>query len=129
MMGKYATGLENFTMHFQGVFLWCIAVIDRYIGLMAPYNEPTSFHGHIACDDCCFPLNEEYLTLEAEKLPEIPIIKPSRLLFSSLTEIDLFAHSLPGAHLTYIPLFDNKKCAAQQLAIILLGGDSASSRK
>lgn len=74
----YARGGSNYTLHFQSVLLSVVAVLSARLA-EGGFDEPVSWHLHLACEDCVREINEEFL--------EIPP-KVESLIIPSLEDSD-----------------------------------------
>nr|WPV62272.1 MAG: RNA-dependent RNA polymerase [Jingmen rodent lispivirus 1] len=85
-MGKYSKGLENFTMHFQGLFLSALSSINLFlISLNGIPPERLVFKQHVICSECC-QIIEDIKLDSAIPPPDILVQEDCPMLYSSIAE-------------------------------------------
>ncbi|QXV86525.1 RNA-dependent RNA polymerase [Arlivirus sp. virus] len=85
-MGKYSRGLENYTIHFQGLFLAGLFGIQHHILHSSDFDTKRVFYQYIRCNDCCQLIEEKFLENDYPA-PNITPITKCKLLFSEIPDI------------------------------------------
>ncbi|KAF5187651.1 Rna-directed rna polymerase l, partial [Thalictrum thalictroides] len=86
-MGKYAKGMENYTMHYQGTFLMVLTIISIIEFLRKKKSRrPANYHGHQNCVGCCKKLIEPKLYSEVNP-PSVKVDKTCKILYSNIRNI------------------------------------------
>lgn len=82
-MGKYSRGMENYAMHFQGVFLFYQALINEYCVFKSLTGRASKriYHAHLNCDLCTTLVQDDRLT-SYSVVPTITINTESRILYA-----------------------------------------------
>lgn len=80
-MGKYSKSLENYTIHFQGLFLAGLYAIQFLLhGNPRLSTKRVVFHQHVSCADCCLKLDDIYFDSPQDP-PKLHQMKFCRLFF------------------------------------------------
>lgn len=86
-MGIFSKGLENYTIHFQGLFLLGLYMIQyRLLNEIDTQKERQVFNQHIKCRTCCKHLTETFFE-NYEQPPKITPLINCKLLYSTIPDI------------------------------------------
>ncbi|AJG39115.1 RNA-dependent RNA polymerase [Sanxia water strider virus 4] len=123
MLGKFSRGMENYEIHFQGIYLDTLSAVATYYTYKnIGDSKDLILHVHPACNSC-LRLCDDTSLISTKQPPRVPILRDCPLIYSSLANLSEHYRLDKFRGVTFLKFNqsdDVKNAAIQAAATILL---------